>query len=110
MSTITTEQAARILAAEAGLEVALGNVMVAEDALEEAKRALTRAEGRLLLAKNAPTWKKILCPGIQTDLRQLYTNCMQLGYSYALFNGRIYVAGPPAKGMIDTGLTEEDIT
>ena len=80
-----------------------------EEQLEEAKRNLTRAKGKAQVLRDRPTWRKIFCPQVITTLPNLYTICMQTGYSYALWNGRIYRAGLPGEGMMDTGMIESDI-
>ena len=80
-----------------------------EEQLEEAKRQHIRAKGKLQILKDRPTWKKIFCPQTITTLQQIYTTCMQTGYSYALWNGRIYRAGMAGEGMVDTGMLEDDI-
>ena len=84
-------------------------VWTLEEQLEEAKRDFVRAKGKLQLLKDKPTWRKIFCPQTITTLQNIYTICMQTGYSYALWNGRIYRAGQPGEGMVDTGMREEDI-
>lgn len=84
-------------------------VRTLEQQLEEAKRNLVRANGRLQVLKDKPSWKKIFCPQTITSLQQIYTTCMQTGYKYALWNGSIYMAGNPSEGMVDTGMIEGDI-
>jgi hypothetical protein len=84
-------------------------VDLAEHQLQDAKTALKIAQGRLHIAIDRPTWKKILCPGIIMDESGLYTLCIQSGYSYALWNGRIFRAGNRSEQMVDTGATEADI-
>lgn len=81
-----------------------------EEQLVEAKRQHLRAKGRAQVLRDRPTWKKIFCPQIITTLPNLYTICMQTGYSYALWNGKIFRAGQPGEGMVDTGMVEADIT
>lgn len=95
--------------AEAELREAQALVRQLEEQLEEAKRALTRAKGKVQIVRDRPTWKKIFCPQTITTLQNVYTICMQTGYSYALWNGRIYRAGLPGEGMMDTGMLESDI-
>lgn len=95
--------------ADAAVRDAQELVWLLEEQLEEAKRNFTRAKGKLQLLKDKPTWRKIFCPQTITTLQNIYTVCMQTGYSYALWNGRIYRAGLPGEGMVDTGMLEEDI-
>lgn len=88
-------------------------VYQAEDALIEAKMNLEKAKGRLWLITHQPTWKNIFRAGSafagNGGMANLYTLCMQNGYDGALIYGKIYRAGLPGEGMIDTGLREEDI-
>lgn len=84
-------------------------VFQAEEALLEAKRVLKITEGRRWIVKDSPTWKQIFVPQMLMTPDQLYTQCMQTGYRYVLWNGRIYRAGRPGEQLIDTGVFEEDI-
>lgn len=99
-----------VAAAEAAVKIAQDSIWHAEEALEEAKRTHTRAKGFLEFIKSRPTWKQILVPTVDMTMPYVYTACMQLGYSFALVNGKIYKAGLPGEQMMDTGMREEDIT
>jgi hypothetical protein len=109
MSSYTPEQKALLESAAAAVESAKQAVWQAEEALIDAKRALSLAEGRHWIAKDRPTWKQIFVPGVIMQPHELYTYCMQTGYSYALWNGKVFKAGRPAEQMIDTGALEADI-
>ncbi len=96
--------------AESAVREAQSLVWTLEEQLEQAKRDFVRAKGKLQVLKDKPSWRKIFCPQTITTLPNIYTVCMQTGYSYALWNGRIYRAGQPGEGMVDTGMLEGDIT
>ena len=104
-----TAHAVEIAAAEDAVQAADNALFQAEEAVGEAKRALTRATGRLWLIKERPTWKQIFVAHVDTTADRLYTTCMQTGYRYVLWNGRIYRAGLPSEQLIDTGAIEADI-
>lgn len=106
----TAQPPTAIEEAEAALRDAQELVWALEEQLEEAKRQLTRAKGRVQIVRDRPSWKKIFCPQTIMTLQSIYTACMQTGYTYALWNGRIYRAGNPSEGMVDTGMMESDIT
>lgn len=84
-------------------------VWEAEEALHTAKKALKLAEGRLAVAKEKPTWRQIFSPGVLMSSADIYTYCMQTGYSWAIWNNKLFKIGPPGDPFIDTGLTAEDI-
>jgi hypothetical protein len=109
MSTVTAARQAELDAVESAVESAKQAVWQAEDALLDAKLALIAAEGRQWIVKDRPTWKQIFVPGVLMQLHEIYTYCMQTGYSYAMWNGRIFKAGRPSEQMIDTGAVEADI-
>lgn len=100
---------ATALDAEREVQRAEQEVSFAEEALREAYAHLRRAEGKLLLQTVHLSWKDILVPKTSAMLENIYTACMQLGYGYALWNGRVFRAGAPGEGMVDTGIVEEDI-
>jgi hypothetical protein len=105
----TPEHQAKLDLAESAVKAAEQAVYQAEEALLDAKRALQKAEGHRWITMDRPTWKQIFVPGVIMQPHELYTYCMQTGYSYALWNGKIFKAGRPAEQMIDTGALEADI-
>jgi len=103
-------QSTKLSQATATVEAAKQHVWQCEEALSDAKRALLRAEAERKLILDPPTWKLVFVPKLLTTPQDLYTTCMQTGYQYALWNGRIFAAGAPGEGMVDTGMLEGDIT
>lgn len=105
----TTSVVDPVAQANAEVERAFQAVCQAEEALYTAQTALKRAQGRALVAAEAPTWRQIFSPVTRITANDVYTYCMQTGYKWAVWEYKLYKIGSPAEQLIDTGLTAEDI-
>lgn len=96
-------------ASERELERIQHDLAVAEEQLVEAQRALTIAQGRVYYHTYKPKRHEVLNPSTSVHGAQLYTYCMQLGYRFAMLNGKVHYAGTPSEGMVNTGINLEDV-
>jgi hypothetical protein len=102
-------RAVEVAAAEREVQAAEELVWSLEEQLKEAKRQLIIAEGRVHLARLAPKRHQVLTSSVNHNRDQLYTYCMQLGYQFALLNGKVHYAGRPGEGLMNTGASLEDL-
>lgn len=106
---MNTTQPTTLVEAEAALQKAIQDQWIAEEQLENAKRAVTLANGLVNYFTFTPKRHEVLNPTGPFSASQLYTYCMQLGYRFAVYGTTVHFAGKPGEQLVDTGLTLEDL-
>lgn len=86
------------------------DIEVLEAQLEQAALAHTQAKALQAFAQHKPSLTQILNPPVAfSNPAHLYTACMQMGFTFGVFNGTIHYASKPGEGMMDTTLKIEDL-
>lgn len=109
MSDLDPTQPSTLVEAEAAHQKALQDLWIAEEQLENARRAVTLTSGLVNYYTFQPLRHQVLNPIAALSAQQLYTYCMQLGYNFAVMNGTVHYAGKPGELMVDTGLKLSDV-
>ena len=93
-----------VLAAEQRLADAVTELQRLKQAVTLAEAEVTRSQAILMIRRKMPTRADILNPNVLHDTAKLYTYCMQLGYSFVVRAGTVWVAGSPSQQLMDSGI------